>query len=259
MGRWRRVAWLVVATLGIGLAVSQLGVSWPRTLTVVDRSGRPLDDVYLGYLLSGYRFNFVDSISYEVHGGVVRTDHLGRATIPLRLYHKYPLDTYASPRLELLYAPGLHFARQVVTLNSGIPGLLEVADGGRRLVLDDLAGRPAEWERSLDAIDRFVWSYAVGPERRRRESAITVPATVTRELACHLRLELDELVAYHAATPRTETVDPSYLARLSDDERAATLTRVRADLAREPFWGPRVERLWRRRATRLEQELARLP
>jgi hypothetical protein len=256
--RWRHGCGAAAALALVAGVASLVGYTSETRVRIVHEDGSPVAGAYGACLYSGYRFNFVDSISYERPGRVVRSDAGGRLSLPRRLYWKGPLDTHATGHLLLLYAPGLHHARRVWSLAESPEEKHEGRVSGGRLVLRDLREDPAAWERSLDELHSFLRYEVVGAFESGRPPRVHVTAAVARELARHLRSEVEAFARRHAATPREPPPSTPYFESRTPEEQRAILSRVGQDLAGEPWWGPRISRQWAPRLGELERALARL-
>jgi hypothetical protein len=258
LARWRHGCRAAAALALVGGVASLVGYTPETRVRIVREDGSPVAGAYGACFYSGYRFNFVDSISYERPGRVVRSDAGGRLSLPRRLYWKGPLDTHATGHLLLLYAPGLHHARRVWSLAESPGEKHEGRVSGGRLVLRGLREDPASWERSLDELHSFLRYEVVGAFESGRPLRVHVPAALARELARHLRAEVEAFALRHAATPREPPPSTPDFESRSPEEQRAILSRVGQDLAREPWWGPRISRRWTPRLDGLDRELARL-
>jgi len=258
LSRWRHGCGVAAALALLAGVASLLGYTPETRVRIVREDGSPVAGAYGACFYSGYRFNFVDSISYERPGRIVRSDAGGRLSLPHRLYRKGPLDTYATGHLLLLYAPELHHARRVWSLAESPEETHEGRVRGGRIELRDLREDPAAWERSLDELHSFLRHEVVGAFESRRPPRVHVTAAVARELARHLRSEVEAFARRHAATPREPPPSTPYFESHTPEEQRAILSRIGQDLAREPLWGPRISRRWTPRLDGLDRDLATL-
>lgn len=248
--------WLLGLLPVMLLLAAQVGFSPTTRWTVLRSDGAPVEGALVVFHYYGHRFNLVDSITYERSGGVVRSDGEGRVCLPWRLYRKGPLDTYARPWIDLLYAQELHFARGLRLRNVALPGVFEPRQDGREIVLHDLADDPVEWEKSLHELHRLVADLLYADPHRPAPARAPEPDALEHELTLAVRTEYEALLARHRQTPREAPPSSPYFESRPRQEQEEILARIRADLAREPLWGPVLERDWRRRIEQMEERLA---
>lgn len=238
-----RVFFVFAALVLVLAAVSTVSIASGWEGELVDLQGAPLEGAYVAYYWKGYRFNFVDSITYQRPGAVLRTDARGRLRIRGFVHLHPPLDSRLSPWIALVYAPRLHHAFGPLAQGTdSVPGRVEIdRDGTRvRAALADLTEQPDRWSRSLDSLYSLI-VYDLDPENDKYR----VYASMRRELASRLVADYSAFLQRHASTPRS--VDPDsavYLATLSPAEREERLKNWQEELEREPLWGPWMERLW---------------
>jgi hypothetical protein len=210
---------------------------------LVDLRGEPLQGAFVAYYWKGYRFNLVDSITYQRPGTILRTDSEGRFRIRGFVHLHRPLDSRLSPWITLVYVPRLHHAfGPLASATESIPGRVEIDREGTlvRAALADLSEDPDRWSRSMELLYSLI-AYDLDPDPGDYKAS----ASVRRELAGHLVLDYAAFVQRHASTPRS--IDPdsaAYLDTLSPEEREERLTARRVQLEREPLWGQWMERLW---------------
>jgi len=244
-----------------GLAAALLALattSWtlPATLTLTDERGAPASGAYVRYHYKGYLLNFVHPVSYVARGrAIVRTEADGRLSIPFRLHVRapFPLSTPPAHFIDDVYVPRLHNAfGPVAPLTTGDPNVFLIDQDAGRVTVLDVSGDPGRWDQSLRNLYGCIRSTLDGPIAPGAEQEAT--AARARELIAHLRREYRALLDAHGQRPRTRPPAP---AGQSAAERQAWLDQVDARLAREPLWGPYLERMWRgelMELTRLEAQ-----
>ncbi len=240
MRRSVRIAKSILVLLVAGLLAASIGVVMPRTVRVVGPDGAPVE-AWAAYHYSGYRFNFVDSIRYSRAGAIVRTDADGELRLAGKIYWRFPLDGWLAHRVDMLYAPALHSAIHYPLAAAPFPRLFGRSGDGKTLFPVDQTGDPEMWGRSLDGLYSFVrYDLMSEPARKVSVTRATVD-TLARQVVADYRA----FVKTHAATPRTApTMGMEWLQGRTEAEREAALARIREDLAREPLWGPYIERTW---------------
>lgn len=237
--RLRRIALVLALLLVAAVAATTVSVVPSRTETLLDASGRPLEGAYVAYSYKGYRFNFVDTLTYHRPGAILRTGAHGEFKTPGFVHVHRPLDNALKPWIEWVYVPELHFAFGPLAFSRDpIPGVLE-CDAERRVAkISDLTENPEWWSRTLDELDSLV-SYALLANK-------LVPASeaTRQELLGHLREEYRAFMERHAETPR-ELIEPGYLRYKPEEERQKILAKIREGYEREPLWGQLMERRFR--------------
>lgn len=230
-------------------AIASIGVVTPRTIRVTGPAGTPAV-AWAAYHYEGNRFNFADAIAYTRTGAVIRSSADGMLRLPGKIYLRFPLDGWLQPRIDLLYVPVLHSAVSYPLKADAIPRIFDRGDNGRTLRLANLDGDPESWARSLEFLFSFVRHDLLDAGSRNVVADRQSIDSLAREIIADYRA----FVARHADTPRTmPTVGMAHLQYAPAAEREATLARIREDLAREPFWGPHVERAWSDRVSKLER------
>lgn len=246
--RWlRRVALALALLLIAAVAVTSVSVVPSRTGTLLDASGRPLEGAYVAYSYRGYRFNFVDTLTYERPGKIVRTDARGEFKTRGFVHVHPPLDSALMPWIEWVYAPRLHFAFGPLAFwRASIPGVLEIDAEHDVAKLSDLTENPEWWSRTIDELYGQVGYALLSNER--------VPASkaIRRELLEHLREEYRAFMERHAETPR-KMPEPVNLRYMTEEEREKSLAQIRESYEREPLWGQLMERLMERRLRTLSE------
>lgn len=251
MSRFRRlVLILLIGLVALG-AIASAGVVMPRTVRAVGPDGAPVD-VWIAYYYEGYRFNLVDTISYSRPGAIARTNADGALRLAGTFYWRFPLDGWLRHRVILLSAPTLHVSRRVQFDGAASDEVVEVVGEGTVLRLADLADRAEDRAQGLNDLYSFVRYHLMSDESRLVAAAPETVAALARQVVVEYR----DLIETHAQTPRRmPTRGLSYLQYQPAAEREATLARIREDLAREPLWGPYLERIWHRRVGELELEI----
>jgi hypothetical protein len=256
----KRTLALVGGTLGILLAMAS--VSWtPATaLQLTDESGAPASGAYARYHYTGSLLNPVDSLTYVSGGSViVRADAEGRVRIPGRVHLRRPLPLSTPPALfvDHLYVPRLHNAFGPLGDDTiSHPGVFLVDSGRKRVAVLDVSGHPEHWERSLRTLfDCIRETLSVVGSSAPAAPGDAQTAAYARELIAHLREEYASFLTRHGATPRTRPPAPQ---AATEEERRRWAEQADAHIAREPLWGPYVERMWRgdlQALARLEREI----
>lgn len=116
----------------------------------------------------------------------------------------------------------------------------------------DLTGDPDKWARSMERLYSFVRFSLEGS--RNDHAFADVPPATKPELAQDVAREYQAFLRLHGAARREPGADDPSWAFLTEDEREQRRKTRAETIARDPLWGPHMERLWR---TRLE-ELARI-
>jgi hypothetical protein len=238
------------------LALATISWTLPATLTLTDGRGAPASDAYIRYHYKGYLLNFVHPVSYVARGSViVRADAEGRVRIPFRVHVRapFPLSSPPAPFVDDVYVPRLHNAFGPVTpLTTEHPDVFLIDQGPGRVTVLDVSGDPERWEQSLRNLYGCIRGTLDGPIATGADQEATVARA--RELIAHLRHEYRALLDAHGHQRRSRPPAP---AGQSAAERQAWLSQVDAQLAREPLWGPYLERAWRgelKELTRLEAQ-----
>lgn len=246
----RRIARLaalagVAAILAAGAAHAP-----PRTFTLRSATGAPIAEAHLGYYHASAVFDLVDSRSRYHPGRLVRADARGEVRIPRRLAVKRPLDGQPALRVTLVYVPALHNALGPLTPPGEQPR--------QTLSFEDLSGDPERWHRSLERLYSAV-RFDAWPDGSREGFRYFV---ATRdELEPLVRAVEEEYAALHeryGSTPRPRPA-PERQPWESEAEHEARLARLAEQRAREPLWGPHLERLWSQRLRALREDWERLP
>lgn len=219
----------------VALGACSVSVSRPRRFEAIGADGAPVSPSYLAYSFRGSRLNPVHSASYQAAPlALARSDAAGRVQVARAIYlHKpFPIETHPSLVVELLYVPALHNATGR-------------ADSGGRTLVADASGDPELWlstMRNLSSLINRLASTRPGETRL----AVRDPdsAAAARELIDHMKSEYDAFLARYAGVARRAPEMPLHI-RLSDvNEQQRWKEQMDADLAREPLWGPLVERLF---------------
>ena len=243
------------AVLALLLAALSVAVTKPIRARLVDEHGAPLADAFAVYHIKGYRLNFVDSITFNKGGGIVRADEAGRIEIPRRVVMRrpYPLDLKIAPVVDLLYSPGQHNALGSVG-SATIAGVIErSADGD--IVLYDQGADPNQWLRSMEKLYRVL-------DRQVRQGvylgggqyvALDAALEDKRELLSHMGREHHAFLDRYESTPRTI---PPPRHRLTQERHAEYVRAYQRSIEQEPLWGPYLRRRWERRIQSLAGETA---
>jgi len=251
--RTKRVLYGLAGLAAVLLAFATISWTLPTTITMTDKRGAPAADAYVRYHYKGYLVNFVHPVSYVARGSaIVRADADGRVKIPFRMHIRAPFPLSAPPAhfIDDVYVPRLHNAfGPIAPLTTSRPGVFLIEGETGRVTILDVSDDPEHWDRSLRNLYDCIRRTLDGPRATGAEHETTV--TYARELIAHLRREYQALLAAHGQRPRTRPPPPAWH---SDAERQAWSEQVDAQLAREPLWGPYLERMWRAEL----QQLARL-
>lgn len=242
----------VVLLILVGIAA----VSWTSgvTMTLVDESGRPASGAYVRYHYDGSLLNPVHPVTYVARGSViVRADAGGRVRIPGRLHLRAPLPLSTPPRLFLdhVYVPRLHNAFGPIGEGTASrPGVFTLDDRREHVTIFDVSTEPEQWEASL----RSLYGCILGTLSPVGSMAPAAPGdrqtlAHARELIGHLRGEHAAFLGRYGETRRERPPAPQWL---SEQELQRWREQTDAHLAREPLWGPYVERMWRGNLKALE-------
>jgi hypothetical protein len=258
MSRGKRFSrrWAIQLALAIvlgGAAVACVSVSDDVVGRLVDQRGRPAAGAYIAYYYSGARFNFAHPVTATRPGAIARSGADGTYRLPPLLTVKPPLDSSFRAWIELVYAPPLHNAfGPVGPLTESVTGVVQIDRAQGVMTVADLTGDPDGWARSIERLYSFV-RFSLERSRNDRPFA-DVPPAAKAELAQEVAREYRAFLHLHGAARREPGADdPSWAFLTEDDREQRRKTRAGA-IARDPLWGPHMERLWR---TRLE-ELARI-
>lgn len=245
----RRLTAKIVLGLMLAGTIASVGVVMPRTIRTAGPDGTPVE-AWAAYHYEGNRFNFADSIAYRRPGALVKTDSDGNLHLAGTIYLHFPLDGWLSPRIDLLYAPALHGVVAFPLAAEPAVRIFERSTDGRMLRLADQTNDPELWARSLGRLIPYLRHDLMGGSPH----DIAVDPRTVEILAEQAIADYRAFVERHAATPRTiPTIGVDHLKYESEAEREATLARIRAELAREPLWGPYVQRIWGQQVSDLER------
>jgi len=253
----KRIALTGCAALVALAAGSTVAYTPARTFELRTAKGRPISDATIGYYHASSIFNFVDSLTRYHPGRLIAPDANGEVRVPARLSWKRPLDLQPEVRIKFIYVPELHNALQIGPDASSLPNVVDIDGGHRTMTFRDLSGDPELWHRSLGNLHSVV-RFDLWPDPSGRHSR-TVIAT---------RAQLDALVSaiereYVALRERFQDAPRALPSEASiawwpPEEREERLARVEAQLAREPLWGPYLERLWAKDIASLKRDWAQL-
>ena len=250
-GRWAIQLALAIA-LG-AVAVACVSVSADVVGRLVDERGRPVASAHIAYYYSGTRFNFAHPVTATRPGAIARTGADGTYRLPPLLTVKPPLDGSFRLWIELVYAPQLHNAfGPVGPLTESIPGVVQIDRAQGLMTFADLTDDPDGWARSMERLYSFV---RFSLERSRNDHPFAdVPPATKAELAQEVAREYQAFLHRHGAARRQPGADDPSWAFLTEDERGQRRKARAEAIARDPLWGPHMERLWRKRL----EELARI-
>lgn len=235
----------LAATLAVLIAPAS--VSWMPgvSLHVTNARGAPVDEAYVCFHYKGYLLNPVHSLDYRTgRTAIGRAGADGRVTIPGRLHLRRPLPLSTPPRVlvDAVYVPRLHNAfGPLAESTPSRPGVFAVDDTRRRVTVFDVSHDPRQWEAGLRVLVQCVReTLGDGPAAGQDSDAAT--RSHARQLLGHVRAEYAALIARHGATRRGRPPAPAWA---GEAERAEWEANVDRHLAREPLWGPYLQRMWR--------------
>jgi hypothetical protein len=241
------------------LALASVSVARGRTLHVVDMNGAPVPGVWVIYHHEGARPNPAHSTTYQATGrSLIQGDSAGRVEIPLsvHVHWPFPIETHPSLRVDLVYAPDLHNGLATIG-DSAIarPGAV-VADDLATVSLADLSSNPEGWEGTLmnvrSIIGDLISERTLRPARR---NAGPETMALTRVLIGDFSHEYRGFLDRYGDVARPRPEMPRALRSSSTEvEQQAWEAMVERDLAREPLWGDRAERLFAREVERFVSE-----
>ena len=245
--RMKRLRHSIVGLVLLALAASSMSWTLPTTITVVDEDGAPASDAYVRYHYDGNVLNFVHPITYTGRGSVItRADAHGRLHIPFQIHFRWPLPLSTPPELRIdhIVVPRLHNTFGLLP-KGATSDVVRIEGPPDRITVLDVSGEPELWARSLRNLQYCIRSTLKGP--------IVDPEQTTahlRELIAHLRRDYQALLDAHGQRRRSRPEPPQ---GQSEAERQEWAKRVDAQIAREPLWGPYLERMWRGELEALDQ------
>jgi hypothetical protein len=248
--------WILAAFLAL-VAMATTSYTPAMTLHLVDQQGVPAADAYLDYSYYGHLINLVHPVTYVARGSVVtRADAEGRVTVGGRVHFRRPFPLSTPPALFIhhAYVPRLHNAFGPITAQTvARAGVFRIERQPDRVIVFDVSQDPVLWEQSLRHLfDLIRGSFTEPGSWGSALSGHVETKAHTRELIVHLRREYAALLARYAdALRRRPEVSPSAFG--SEEEKRAWLEQADASLAREPRWGPYLERTWRSSLKELDQ------
>lgn len=253
----------VVIAVVVLIIAAMATVSWVpgATVRLVDETGRPASEAYVQYHYDGSLLNPVHPVTYIARGSViVRADAQGRASIPGRIHVRSPLPLSTPPRLFIdhVYVSRLHSAfGPIAEGTTSRPGVFTIDERREQVTVVDVSQDPDRWALSLAYLFDCVRE-TVSREGSRTPMATgdTHTAASARELVGHLR---SEYAAFHARYGQTARARPPAPQGGSERDRQAWEEQTNAQLAREPLWGPFIDRIWRHNLIELEALEASIP
>ncbi len=236
---------LTVSLLIVGAVAS---VSWSSAAEwhIVEAGDGPAAGAFVRFHYTGHLLNPVHPVSYDLGPSViVRADDQGRVVIPWRLHLRRPLPLSLPPRLMIddVYVPRLR--NTFGPIADGTPsraGVAHVDHEARTVALQDVSGDPARWEASLRALFECIRETVEPPRSRGRTAADAATLAQARALVAHFRTDFSAFLGRYAGAPRARPAAPTWA---SDAERRQWESNVDAQMAREPTWGPYIERTFR--------------
>lgn len=243
----RARVWMVVVFLAV---VAMATVSWTSGTTVLftDEAGRPASGAYVQYHYYGYRINPVHPVTYTARGSVIiRADAHGQVRIPGQIHLRSPLPLAMPPRLFIIdhvYLPRLHSAFDPIAEGTtSRPGVFTIDQGREHVTVFDVSQDPDRWASSLDYLfDCIRETLSRDGSRTPAASGDTRTAVHARELIDHFGMEYAAFLAQYGQTARGRPRAPQ---GGSERDLQSWEEQTNAQLAREPLWGPFVERIWR--------------
>ena len=237
------VAGLIVA------AIAATSVSWtlPTTVRLTDERGKPAAGAYVRFHYYGHLINLVHPVTYIARASaIIKADTDGRVRIPASLHFRRPLPLSTPPSLfvDHVYVPRLHNAfGPIAERTMSRPQVFTIADNHRNVSIADVSGTPELWELSL----RNLFDCIRGTLIRSGSARLSPPgdqqtAAYVRELIDHLRREYAAFQTRYGQVARTRPPEPPWG---SEGDRQRWREQVDAQLAREPIWGPFMERMWK--------------
>lgn len=92
-----RVVAVVLSLAAVGLAITSISRAPTLSVRLTTFAGESLPGAFVAYRYKGYRFNFVDSLTYYRSGKAIQTDDAGQFEIPGFIEFHPPLDTGLAP------------------------------------------------------------------------------------------------------------------------------------------------------------------
>lgn len=252
-----RLRWVALLFAGL-LAAASVSFNRPRTFTLLDPQGGPVDEVYVAYSYVGRRLNFVHPVTYQAKSlALVRESGAGLVTLPaaFHIHLPFPAQTYPSLSVEMVYVPSLHNAwGRFGDGSPSRPALFELDEDGMRAIVFDLRDRPEPWEGTLRTLSSLIGRLVHRPDREGplRETDPDTAAR-TRELIVHFRGEYEAFLARYAGDERPRPEMPDHVRWSSAEDQRRWIDAIDANLAREPRWGMFIERLFARELEALEK------
>ena len=203
--------------------------------------------MYLRFHYDGHLINPVHPVTYVARGSaIVRANADGRVTIPGRLQVRSLLPPSMPPRpfIDHVYVPSLHNAfGPIAEGTTSHPGVFTLDEMRQRVTVFDVSQDPDRWAGSLaylfDCIrETLAREGSMAPAAR--DDTTTVGHA--RELIGHLQSEYAAFLKMYGHTARARAPAPQWG---SERDRQLWEEQTSAQLAREPLWGPYLQRTWR--------------
>lgn len=220
-------------------------VVMPRVgVRILGSDGLPVAGAYIVYHVQGHRLNFVDSLTFDRGGAIVRSDAAGVFVIPREVLWRrpYPLDYGLEPAIDLLFAPRLHHAARHPLRRDERPGVLERSGGD--LILYPRDTRPEDWMQSIGEL-RYVVMHEVKLGMGLAGGsyvALRAAPGVREELMKDLQGEYAGFLERFGETLRVIPDPPAYVR--SDPEREAFARNYAKSIERFPTWGDYARSVW---------------
>jgi hypothetical protein len=246
-------AW-TIGLIAAAIAVASVSRTSPITLQLTDEQGRPASEGYVRFHYYGYLINPVHPVTYARESTLIRIDGDGRMTIPARIHLRrpLPLSTPPSAFIDQIYVPPLHNAfGPVAEQTMSRPGVFTIGENRAAVTIADVSASPEHWELSL----RNLFDCILGTLIRSGSAEPLAPrdretAALARELIDHLRREYAAFQATYGHAARQRPAEPQWG---SERDRQLWREQIDAQLAREPLWGPFMERVWEHNLKELNQ------
>lgn len=253
-GKLTRARVWIGATLAAIVATATTSWTGPVTVRITDVRGAPASDAYVRYHYEGSLLNPVHPVTYVARGSVIaRADADGRFAIPARIHFRRPLPPSMPPRvfIDHVVVPRLHSAfGPLAHGTTSHPGVFTVDDQHARVTVFDVSPDPEQWQTSLGYLfDCIRGTLARDGSRAPAARSDTRTVAHARELIGHLRRDYAAFLATHGQTARQRPPAPK---GGSERDRQQWEEQIEAQLAREPRWGPYLERTWRFNMRELE-------
>ena len=249
----RRVL-IVVLVLIVAASVS---CTLPDSLLVLDDSEGPVEGGFITYHYEGQQLNLAHPVTYRAsRHKLLRSDSSGGVRIPgaLHVHLPFPMQTHPTLVIDLVYAPRLHNASASVRPGSpSVRGVFVIDREKSRFLMSDLAGRPDRWDGTLSNLWWVIHDFYAGRDGEGRELRQRDPATaaLVADLIAQFRREYADFFDRYRDVGRPRPEMPPFLGSGAEEERQRWRKMIDEQFAKEPTWGPYVERMYGRELTAL--------